>query len=198
MATANALRVADASRHLSQPAAGPVEPSWLHTAGQIAGVALMIELLIALLIVAALMFGLAFGMWWLSHNVVPVIGQYSAQAQRYIEIAERGSDRVANGVASFHGARAGVAAGLKAFFLPGRGHRSASASQPLAPHAWPPPPEPAANPTPTPTGAFGQRAAPRPSPAARAFRSASPADISTPRVAGRALGVVAGRVAGRM
>lgn len=125
--------VARSGRWLAGAGHGPVEPPWLHTAGQIAGVALMIELLLALMIFAAIMGGLAYGAWWLSQNVVPVIGQYSAQAQGYIEIAERGTDRVAHGVATFHGARLGVAAGLKAFFLPGkRSEPQPPAIRPLA------------------------------------------------------------------
>ena len=118
---------------LASAASGPVEPEWLRTAGQIAGTVLMIEMLIALLIFAALMLGLAYGAWWLSHNVVPVIGQYSEQAQQYIAIAERGSDRVAQGVASFHGARAGIAAGFKAFFTPTRRPRPTPPPHPRHP-----------------------------------------------------------------
>jgi hypothetical protein len=118
MATASAASVAWG---LARATSGPVEPGWLHTAGQIAGTALLIELLLALLIFAALMGGLAFGAWWLHRNVIPVVGQYSARAEQYIAIAERGSERVAHGVASFYGARAGVTAGFKAFFTP-KGH----------------------------------------------------------------------------
>jgi hypothetical protein len=137
MVIANAASAASAAHALAQAAAGPVEPQWLRTAGQIAGTLLMIELLIALLIFAALMFGLAYGAWWVSHNVVPVIGQYSEQAQEYIAIAERGSDRVAQGVASLYGARVGIVAGLRAFFMPNR------RTPPAAPAA-PTPPPPAA------------------------------------------------------
>lgn len=105
---------------IANAASGPVEWGWLRTAGQIAGTMLMIELLLALLIFAAMMLGLAFAAWWLHRNVIPVVGQYSAQAEQYISIAERGSERVALGVASFYGARAGVVAGFKAFFRLGR------------------------------------------------------------------------------
>ncbi len=127
MATANVANAVSAMLQRS----GPVEPAWLHTAGQIAGTLLMIELLLALLIFAAMMFGLAYGAWWLHRNVLPVIGQYSDQAQQYIAIAERGSERVAYSVASFHGARAGVVAGLKAFFMPDR--RARPTPQPTTP-----------------------------------------------------------------
>jgi hypothetical protein len=222
-----ALNDFSASRYAGQPTPGPVEPAWLHTAGQIAGVALMIELLVALLIVAALMFGLAYGMWWVSRNVVPVIGEYSELGRHYIAIAERGSDRVAHGVASFHGARAGIAAGLRAFFLPGRGapRHPTSTTQPLrraapatapdgggAPRRMAGESAPAPNPTPAPapqpvstTHAMVTPPAPNPTPAPsanpmttppRATRPAAPLIAATPRVAGRALGVVAGRVAG--
>ncbi len=130
MATANVAKAVSAAQH-HVGMSGPVEPAWLHTAGQIAGTLLMIELLLALLIFAAMMFGLAYGAWWLQSNVLPVIGQYSEQAQQYIAIAERGSERVAYGVASFHGARAGVVAGIKAFFIPNR--RARPTPQPTTP-----------------------------------------------------------------
>ena len=94
---------------------------------------LMIEMLLALLIFAALMLGLAYGAWWMSHNVVPVIGQYSEQAQQYIAIAERGSDRVAHGVASFHGARAGIVAGVQSLLHPHPSPASHSHSPRLSP-----------------------------------------------------------------
>src|SRR5215469_15556776 len=122
MAAANALFTASAMRAFTvagaSPTPSPGEPSWLHTAGQIAGVALMIELLLALVIFAALMIGLAYGAWWLSRNVIPVVGQYSAQAEHYTTLAGAQVDRVAHGVASFHGAREGVIAGVRAFFFP--------------------------------------------------------------------------------
>lgn len=116
--------------------AGPIEPSWLHTAGQIAGVALMIELLLALVIFLALMVGLAFGAWWLHRNVIPVVGQYSEVAQTYVATAEQQVDRVAHGVASFHGAREGILAGVKAFFMPAP--RPAPPTRPLTPTPTPP------------------------------------------------------------
>lgn len=127
------MATANAAWRLTLVATGPTEPGWLRTAGQIAGVMLMIELVIALLLFAAMMLGLAYGAWWLSHNVVPVIGQYSEQAQQYIAIAERGSDRVAHGVATFHGARIGIVAGIKAFFLPGRRQSPAPTPQAATP-----------------------------------------------------------------
>ncbi|HEU0028226.1 MAG TPA: hypothetical protein VFQ25_14030 [Ktedonobacterales bacterium] len=132
MVIANATNAANSAHALALAAAGPVEPEWLRVAGQIAGTMLMIELLIALLIFAALMFGLAYGAWWMSRNVVPVIGQYSEQAQQYISIAERGSDRVAQGVAAFYGARVGIAAGFKAFFMPARRQRPVAPTPPPA------------------------------------------------------------------
>lgn len=133
------MDVANAAWRFNLAATGPVEPEWLRTAGQIAGTLLMIELLIALLIFAAMMLGLAYSAWWLRRNVVPVIGQYSEQAQEYIAIAERGSESVANSVASLHGARAGIVAGIRAFFTPPRRPHP-------APQATTPPPPPAAAP----------------------------------------------------
>jgi hypothetical protein len=216
MATANALFTASAVRAYTgtgaSPTPSPGEPPWLHTAGQIAGVALMIELLLALLIFAALMVGLAYGAWWLSRNVVPVIGEYSAQAQQYIGIAEQGSDRVAHSVAAFHGARHGIVAGLKAFFLPGP--RRAPPTRPLTPTpntgVRPQAPRPAgaadvtaragAAPQPGAPGAAQPRQAATPAtqtPAPHAVTPIRPTPPPGPRVF-RASGQVAGRAAGRI
>jgi len=129
------MAAGNAATSLTLAATAPVEPAWLNTAGQIAGTLLLIELLIALVIFAALMFGLAYAAWWTHRNVIPVIDQYSDQAQQYIAIAERGSERVAEGVATFYGARVGVVAGLRAFFQPTRRPRPAPAPPPAAPPA---------------------------------------------------------------
>lgn len=93
------------------------EPSWLRTAGQIAGTLLLIELLIALVVVCALMGGLAYAAWWLHRNVIPVVGQYGQQAQQVMGVAERSGERIVERVATFHGAQVGVLAGLRVFLF---------------------------------------------------------------------------------
>ncbi len=93
------------------------EPAWLHTAGQIAGTMLLIELLIALAVICALMGGLAYAAWWLSHNVIPVVGRYGQQAQQVMGVAERSGERIVERVASFHGAQVGIFTGLTVFLF---------------------------------------------------------------------------------
>jgi hypothetical protein len=93
------------------------EPSWLHTLGQMAGTLLLIELVLVLLVVCALMIAIAIAARWLRRNVVPVVDQYGGQAQRYLVVAERGSDRVAHGVAEFHGRWEGARTAIRVFFL---------------------------------------------------------------------------------
>lgn len=92
-------------------------PAWLHTLGQIAGTFLLIDVVIALALMAALMVGLAFAAWWLHNNVIPVVSHYGEQAQHVMGIAERGGEAIVEKVATFHGARAGVLTGLRAFIF---------------------------------------------------------------------------------
>jgi len=93
------------------------EPSWLRTAGQIAGTLLLVELLIALAVVCALMGGLAYAAWWLHRNVIPVVDQYGQQAQQVMSVAERSGERIVERVATFHGAQVGVLTGLRVFLF---------------------------------------------------------------------------------
>ncbi len=92
-------------------------PAWLHTLGQIAGTFLLVDMVIALALVAALMVGLAVAAWWLHRNVIPVVSHYGEQAQHVMGIAERGGEAIVEKVATFHGARAGVLTGLRAFIF---------------------------------------------------------------------------------
>jgi len=99
------------------------EPAWLHTLGQIAGTLLLIELVLVLLVVCALMIALAIAAWWLRSHVVPVVDQYGGEAQRLLVVAQRGTDRVAQGVAEFHGRWEGIQTGIRTFFLGRRATR---------------------------------------------------------------------------
>src|SRR5262249_3227693 len=91
------------------------EPVWLQTLGQMAGTLLLIELVLVLLVVSALMIAIAYAAWWLRRNVVPVVDQYGGETQRLLAVAERGSDRVARGVAEFHGRWEGLQTTVQSF-----------------------------------------------------------------------------------
>lgn len=82
-----------------------VEPAWLHTAGQIAGVVLLLELGLVLIIVAALMVGMAFGTRWLHIHVVPVLREYTPKAQQAMAVTRTSTDRAVTGIAEFYGWR---------------------------------------------------------------------------------------------
>ena len=97
--------------------ASAVEPGWLHVLGQIAGTLLLLELGFVLLIVAALMVGLAIAAWWVHRHVIPVLGRYTPQAQRYMGIAERSGDRIVGGLAEFHGRREQIETALRVFIF---------------------------------------------------------------------------------
>ena len=92
-------------------------PDWLHTLGQMAGTLLLVELLVALAIVCALMGGVAYAAWWLHRNVIPVVDQYSQQAQQVMGVAGRSGERIVERVATFHGAQVGVFTGLRVFLF---------------------------------------------------------------------------------
>lgn len=85
-----------------------VDPPWLHTIGQIAGVLLLLELGTALLVTLIFAGALAFGVWWLREHVVPVLEQVSGQARQVMEFTTQGTDRIAKGVAEFHGRKQAV------------------------------------------------------------------------------------------
>ena len=93
------------------------EPTWLHTLGQIAGTLLLIELVLVLLVVCALMIAIAIATWWVRSHLIPIVDQYGGEAQRLLGVAERGSDRVAHGVAEFHGRWEGVQATIRGFIF---------------------------------------------------------------------------------
>lgn len=93
------------------------EAPWLHTLGQIAGVLLLLEFGLVLLIACALAGGVAFGMWWLHRHVVPVLHQYTPQAQAAMQRAQQGSDKLVAGVAEFYSRRQAVETGLRVFLF---------------------------------------------------------------------------------
>ncbi len=115
-------------------------PAWLHTLGQAAGTLLLLELLLALAIVCALMGGLAYAAWWLRRNVIPVVDQYSQQAQDVMDVAGRGGERIVERVATFHGAQAGLLTGMRVFLF-GRPQPQRAAA-PLTAEPAPPAQEP--------------------------------------------------------
>lgn len=89
------------------------EPSWLNTAGQIAGTILLLELLVVMIIMLALMVGLAVGAWWIRRKVVPVLREYAPKAGQAMAVAQQSSDRVVTGVAEFYGRRQQVETSLR-------------------------------------------------------------------------------------
>jgi hypothetical protein len=111
---------------------------WLHVAGQIAGVVLVLELWLALLIVCGMMIGLWLGVRWVRTHVVPIVDQYGAQARGALSVAVRGGDRIVGGVAEFRGRQEAVRAAIATFLLgPGHGYHeiqqeAQSPSLPLA------------------------------------------------------------------
>jgi hypothetical protein len=74
----------------------------LDTAGQIAGVILVLELTVAVALVAALTVAIWFAVRWVRFNVTPLLDLYGAQAEDALAIATRSTDQVTRGVAEFH------------------------------------------------------------------------------------------------
>lgn len=104
------------------------EPHWLHVAGQIAGVVLLIELWLVLLIVCALMVGFWLAARWVRTHLVPVVDQYGERARGALETAVRGGDRIVEGVAEFRGRQEAVRAAIATFLLgPGHGYHPPAA-----------------------------------------------------------------------
>ncbi|HEV8193756.1 MAG TPA: hypothetical protein VGP82_20070 [Ktedonobacterales bacterium] len=93
------------------------EPGWLHTLGQMAGTLLLIELVLVLLVVCALVIAIAYAAWWLRGRVVPIVDQYGGEAQRLLGVAQHGTDRVAHGVAEFHGRWEGIRTAIRALIF---------------------------------------------------------------------------------
>jgi hypothetical protein len=103
---------------------------WLHVAGQIAGVILVLELWLVLLIFCGMMLGLWLGVRWVRMNVVPVVDQYGAQARSALSVAVRGGDRIVGGVAEFRGRQEAVRAAIATFLLgPGHGYHELQEAQ---------------------------------------------------------------------
>ncbi|HEU5438188.1 MAG TPA: hypothetical protein VFU88_02765 [Ktedonobacterales bacterium] len=96
------------------------EPAWLHTAGQIAGVLLLLELGLVLIIVAALMVGMAFGARWLHLHVVPVLREYTPKAQQAMTVARTSTDKAVTGIAEFYGWRQRITTTVRVLLF-GRG-----------------------------------------------------------------------------
>jgi hypothetical protein len=90
-----------------------VEPPWLQTLGQISGVILVIELSLALIVTCAFMIGLAIGARWLHVHAIPPLQEYLPRAQQAMNVTERSSDTVVNGIAEFYGRRQAVQTGLR-------------------------------------------------------------------------------------
>jgi hypothetical protein len=118
--------------------AEPTWVYWLHVAGQIAGVVLVLELWLVLLIVCAMMFGLWLGARWVRTHVVPIVDQYGAQARGALSVAVRGGDRIVGGVAEFRGRQEAVRAAIATFLL-GPGHGYHEIQQEAQTPALPPP-----------------------------------------------------------
>jgi hypothetical protein len=74
----------------------------LDTAGEIAGVILVLELTVAVALLAALMIALWFAVRWVRFNLTPLLDLYGAQAEDALAIATRSTDQVTSGVAEFH------------------------------------------------------------------------------------------------
>jgi hypothetical protein len=119
--------------------AEPTWVYWLHVAGQIAGVVLVLELWLVLLIVCGMMFGLWLGARWVRTHVVPIVDQYGAQARGALSVAVRGGDRIVGGVAEFRGRQEAVRAAIATFLLgPGHGYHEIEQPQtPSLPRAHP-------------------------------------------------------------
>ena len=89
----------------------------LDTAGQIAGVILVLELTVAVALLAALMVALWFGVRWVRFNVTPLLDLYGAQAEDALAIATRSTDQVTRGVVEFHSQSERVKATILGFIL---------------------------------------------------------------------------------
>jgi len=89
----------------------------LDTAGQIAGVILVLELTVAVALFAALMVALWFGVRWVRFNLTPLLDLYGAQAEDALAIATRSTDQVTRGVVEFHSQSERVKATILGFIL---------------------------------------------------------------------------------
>ena len=113
----------------------------LDTAGEIAGVILVLELTVAVALLAALMIALWFAVRWVRFNLTPLLDLYGAQAEDAMAIATRSTDQVTRGVAEFHSQSERVKATILGFLL---GPTSARNLLRPTPDRTPPPPTPGA------------------------------------------------------
>ncbi len=104
------------------PIADIAEPTWLQTAGQAAGVVLIIELLLLILITAVLVFAVAFGLLYVHNKVVPILTRFAPAIEQRLQATDRGSAKFAERVIDIHARTVGVKEGLRALIRP-NGHR---------------------------------------------------------------------------
>lgn len=112
----------------------------LDTAGEIAGVILVLELTVAVALLAALMVALWFGVRWVRFNLTPLLDIYGAQAEDALAIATRSTDQVTRGVAEFHSQSERVKATVLSFLF---GPTTARNLLRPTPNRTPTPPPPA-------------------------------------------------------
>jgi len=96
---------------------GAPAPGWLDVLGKVAGVLLTLELLFVLIVLLALMAALAFAAHWVHQHVVPVLRENTPKVQRAMQVADKSTDRVVNGIAEFYGRRQAVQTGLRVFLF---------------------------------------------------------------------------------
>jgi hypothetical protein len=92
------------------------EPSWLSNLADASAVLLLLEVCVVLLIVTALMFVLAYGARWLRLHVAPALNAATPRARQALQMANVGTERVVQGVATFYGIRQAVEAGVRALW----------------------------------------------------------------------------------
>jgi hypothetical protein len=114
----------------------------LDTAGQIAGVILVLELTVAVALVAALMVALWFAVRWVRFNVTPLLDLYGAQAEDALAIATRSTDQVTRGVVEFHSQSERVKATVLGFLFGPTTARNLLRPTPNRTPTPPPPPAP--------------------------------------------------------
>jgi hypothetical protein len=116
----------------------------LDTAGQIAGVILVLELTVAVALLAALMVALWFAVRWVRFNLTPLLDLYGAQAEDAMAIATRSTDQVTRGVAEFHSQSERVKATVLGLLLGTTSARNILRPTPDRASTTPPPPAPGA------------------------------------------------------
>ena len=114
----------------------------LDTAGEIAGVILVLELTVAVASFAALMVAIWFAVRWVRFNVTPLIDLYGAQAEDALAIATRSTDQVTRGVVEFHSQSERVKATVLGFLFGPTTARNLLRPTPGRAQTTPPPPAP--------------------------------------------------------